>query len=188
MPHQKPADLTGKRFGRFVAIKIHHTKQKFRKGIKTGNDYYWLCKCDCGKEKVTLNARLLAGRTKSCGCKTMLDREPGQSGLNLLFKQYKHHATKKERDFLLTIEQFKELTGKKCHYCGELPSYTMGRMMSKYAQYTYNGIDRIDSSKGYSLDNVLPCCGTCNTMKMGLSYDDFISKVKKISNHIENKS
>jgi hypothetical protein len=38
----KALDLTGKRFGRLIAI----SKAESRNG-KT----YWLCKCDCGVEK-----------------------------------------------------------------------------------------------------------------------------------------
>lgn len=48
------------RFGRLTAIK------------QVGNDKYnhiqWLCKCDCGKEKVVLLNSLTSGRTRSCGC------------------------------------------------------------------------------------------------------------------------
>jgi hypothetical protein len=44
-----------------------------------------------------------------------------------------------------------------------------------------NGLDREDTSKGYSIDNVLPCCSTCNMMKAFYNKDDFIKQMKKIS-------
>jgi len=53
-------DLTNKRFGRLVALKLVG-KNKHRKSL-------WLCKCDCGNETtVTING-LTSGNTKSCGC------------------------------------------------------------------------------------------------------------------------
>jgi hypothetical protein len=50
-------DLTGQRFGRLTALQL-----------AAKSPTKWLCKCDCGKELVTLGASLSAGRTKSCGC------------------------------------------------------------------------------------------------------------------------
>lgn len=56
---RKYKDLTGERFGRLVVIK--HAYQE-------GARHYWLCKCDCGNEKLILGCSLKYGKTKSCGC------------------------------------------------------------------------------------------------------------------------
>lgn len=53
-------DLTGKRFGRLVAVKCV--------GRTTNGNAKWLCKCDCGGEKVVASWGLVSGRTHSCGC------------------------------------------------------------------------------------------------------------------------
>ncbi len=45
-----------------------------------------------------------------------------------------------------------------CTYCGK---------------DTGQGIDRIDSNRGYTDDNVCACCKTCNYMKRDLSLEDF---------------
>ena len=50
-----------------------------------------------------------------------------------------------------------------------------------------NGIDRLNSKLGYFLDNCVPCCATCNTMKMSLGEKEFITHINKISNFFENK-
>ena len=47
-----------------------------------------------------------------------------------------------------------------------------------------NGIDRIDSSKGYSVDNCVPCCAKCNYAKHDLSIDDFKNHIEKIYKHL----
>ena len=52
-------DLTGKRYGRLSIIK---QVEDHRHGT------YWLCKCDCGKEKVIRGQSLREGLSKSCGC------------------------------------------------------------------------------------------------------------------------
>ena len=52
-------DLTGKRFGRLTVIQRHGD-------ITT--DTKWLCKCDCGGEKIVRGVCLRYGHTKSCGC------------------------------------------------------------------------------------------------------------------------
>ena len=52
-------DLTDMRFGRLVVL-----SQASNINGRTA----WLCKCDCGSEKVVTGISLTSGRTKSCGC------------------------------------------------------------------------------------------------------------------------
>ncbi len=51
--------LTGKRFGRLMVVE--KTRQS------DGRDW-WLCRCDCGREKEIVGKSLRRGLTKSCGC------------------------------------------------------------------------------------------------------------------------
>lgn len=53
-------DLTGKRFGRLVAIK--------KVGKADPHGTLWLCQCDCGNFIETRAGYLRAGQTTSCGC------------------------------------------------------------------------------------------------------------------------
>ncbi len=53
----KKVDRTGLRYGRLIAI-------KFFEGAKKSS---WLCRCDCGVEKVFLTSNL-GRKTNSCGC------------------------------------------------------------------------------------------------------------------------
>lgn len=53
-------DLTGKRFGRLVAL---CPVEKDKSGR-----YKWRCKCDCGNETAVVGAYLARGETSSCGC------------------------------------------------------------------------------------------------------------------------
>ena len=57
-------DITGIRFGRLIAIEKVGTKNQGHRGSKS----LWLCKCDCGNEKIVLRNNLVSGLTRSCGC------------------------------------------------------------------------------------------------------------------------
>lgn len=81
-------DLSGKRFGRLIALKdVGKTPQGKRK---------WECICDCGQTTIAPSGGLSNGDYKSCGC---LDRDAlmkrntthGQSKT----AQYKTHKTRK---------------------------------------------------------------------------------------------
>lgn len=63
----------------------------------------------------------------------------------------------REIEVSLTRDQYDTLVlGASCSYCMEpLPKEGVG-------------LDRIDNDKGYSLDNVLPCCGDCNYLRQDL--------------------
>lgn len=52
-------DLTGQRFGKLIVTK--------RKGVAKSGHALWLCKCDCGNERIITSNRLHLG-TMSCGC------------------------------------------------------------------------------------------------------------------------
>lgn len=47
-------------------------------------------------------------------------------------------------------------------------------------EYHYNGIDRKNNSKGYTLENAVPCCGQCNIAKASFTEHEFISWVRMV--------
>ena len=56
-------DLTGRRFGKLVAVEFVGFKQ-----FATERKRMWRCQCDCGKEITTAAMYLNGGSTNSCGC------------------------------------------------------------------------------------------------------------------------
>ena len=85
------------------------------------------------------------------------------------FPQYKHEAVHNRRiAFELTKQDYDAIVSRPCTYCGV---WDKGRI----------GIDRADSSAGYVLSNVVPCCPTCNFMKGSLSVDDFRALVTSVA-------
>jgi hypothetical protein len=60
----KFTDLTGKRYGRLVVIKLDHSQK-----LPCGKiERHYLCKCNCGNYKVVRACTLRNGNTTSCGC------------------------------------------------------------------------------------------------------------------------
>lgn len=53
-------NLVGQRFGRWTVVEFE--------GLKWPNTYQWLCRCECGVEKVVNYSALSQGSSKSCGC------------------------------------------------------------------------------------------------------------------------
>lgn len=52
-------DMTGQKFGQLLVVNF---------AGRRGNEYLWLCKCDCGREKAVNGCSLRRGLSKSCGC------------------------------------------------------------------------------------------------------------------------
>lgn len=85
------------------------------------------------------------------------------------FRAYKVNAIKRNIEFSLSFNQFLTFWDSQCHYCG--------------TKIEGVGVDRVDSSIGYEIKNCVPCCKTCNYMKLNLSLSDFLSHIQKILNN-----
>ena len=97
----------------------------------------------------------------------------------------------RERGFVfeLTVEQFLDIIKRPCHYCGEISVYDEEDKNDGDDMDTLykNGIDRMDNSVGYLMENCVSCCKMCNYMKHILSVTDFLKRVEHIVNYIEYK-
>lgn len=155
-------------------------------GKRTGyGSVIWKCLCDCGNICEISSSNLKS--TKSCGCyKKSLPRKnslgAGEASLNGLYYEYVRSAKKRHKNFELSKNEFKELTSSNCHYCGKIPSKIYYKEGCK-GEYKFNGVDRKDNSRGYTLDNSLPCCWECNNIKSNiLSYEEMIIVAKALVN------
>lgn len=187
-------DLTGKSFG---LLKVVETKLVC---TKRGNRKICTCICECGEVVERRADGFKSGRISSCGCYNKItilkavDKitlNGPQSAFNSLFSSYKKEASKKKYFFGLTEETFKELIDSTCFYCGKKPKQ-VSKSGGSTDNYTYNGIDRLNSDLGYIKSNCVPCCKTCNYMKRTLSPSSFIKHISKIYNyqydHIQHNS
>jgi hypothetical protein len=183
-------DLTGKKFHRFFVIGEDKERKTKNRSIK----WKWLC--DCGRETSIRSDHLKSGRTKSCGCfhrerasnvrkelnkKSSLPK--GQAHFNRMYSDYKRKAKERSICFEFSKEQFFLLTQENCHYCGSSPAYfTPHKGMN--GAFIGNGVDRKDNSAGYTEENSVTCCFTCNSAKRALSYKEFILWVCCVYYHI----
>lgn len=141
------SEMIGKKFSKLTVVKEVETRNGRR---------YFLCKCDCGKEKEIMMTHLNNGSTKSCGCilkefiKEKLKKHNGK-GTSL----YNRWKCMNQRCSNPNNPSYKNYGGRGIDVC-EL-------WKNSYAEYekwaNENGykndleIDRIDNNKGYSPDN-----------------------------------
>lgn len=175
----KALDLKGKRFGRLVAIDFQSD---------SGSQRQWRCICDCGQEYFVNTNSLTSGKTKSCGCllKDFRKLSFGKAAFNRVLRRYKRQARDRGFKFDLNEKFFQRIISKNCHYCGKSPGQ-ISYEKNFNGEYLYNGIDRIDSSKGYYPKNVVPCCKYCNRMKNDLSLNAFKKHIIKIAERFQDE-
>lgn len=94
-------------------------------------------------------------------------------------KMYKYNAKTQERIWDLTDEEARTLFLTVCFYCGGAPGE--GGKPSKTAAIPLNGIDRKDNGVGYTRENSLSCCWTCNRNKGSMSHDQFLAWIRRIA-------
>ena len=85
------------------------------------------------------------------------------------YNDYIKNATKRNYSFSLNIDTFKSLVLSECYYC------------QHQKEDGVNGIDRINNSIGYELENCVSCCGLCNMMKWAFHPLFFVKLCKIIS-------
>ena len=179
-------DISGKKFGKLEVIK----RTEKRSG-KNNQYYLWECKCECGNTTYTEAYKLKRGRKKSCGCLEGAGRPYNFKDdrkvvlwqrlySNTIQKRSKKNGYKTD----IKLEKFIEISKQNCFYCGdkevqEAKDNANGKTITDTV-IRFNGIDRIDSSKGYMLDNVVSCCKHCNTAKNTMSQESFKNHIRKI--------
>lgn len=141
------------------------------------------CRCDCGKIIYITEARLKSRQPKSCkDCASKL--RISMIDAKIVANKIKYMAIKNsDHIWLLSNEQTIFLIQQNCYYCGEGPSNNYRLLESSYrGEFKYNGIDRLDSNKEYTIENCVPCCIICNRMKGNQEYSILLSKVNNIHN------
>lgn len=173
-------ELLNKTFGRLTISKIAEKK--------SGHQYVD-CQCSCGNTTHTRLDSLERGWTQSCGClqkeKASLTGKKsklpiGVSPANTLYCDYRKSAKKRGISFQLAKEMFLQLVKKPCFYCGDIPQLVKKNQWIPEDFFIYNGIDRINNKRGYSVNNCIPCCEFCNIAKSDWTQKAFFEKVKKI--------
>jgi len=163
----------GNRYGRLTVL---------RRAENQNGRTRWLCHCTCGKDVEVLGASLRNGCTQSCGCfqKEKASLPIGEAAFNHLLLQMMTGARRRGYSWNLTDKQFRQLTSQPCFYCGVEPSQRGATQAGFNGVYLYNGLDRIINKKGYTLENIVPCCGVCNRAKGKKTQDEFLGWISRL--------
>lgn len=132
------------------------------------------CCAMCNWLKGSLDSSTFIKRTKhmlsfSRGTNNDLYPECFPDSTCVSYLSYKSRADKKELEFSITREDYKKITEQECYLCGKQSNET----------HT-NGIDRLDNTIGYIMDNCRACCRECNHMKNNFALEDLFGKMEKI--------
>jgi hypothetical protein len=183
----KKKDHSGQKYNHLTFIKQTDKKQ--------GSSILWEVQCDCGKTCYHRAVSITSGHTKSCGCKK-IDYVLAKNA-----RQRKFHPcistaravwqSRYKEEGGCDFDTFYILSQQACFYCGREPYtiYNVGTnrpiqqrnsFQMEEGNFTYNGLDRIDNSKGHTPDNVRPCCVRCNRARNDMTVKEFLDLVKLI--------
>ncbi len=166
-------DMTGQTFGRLSVLSFA--------GVDKRNLAHWNCVCSCGKTCVVGGPELRRGRTTSCGCAHII-KNSGVAAFNKLYRSYGYSARDRGFSFELSKEDFAKLTKQDCAYCGAEPATVIAKPRCN-GVYIYNGVDRVDNIVGYTPENCVACCKTCNMAKGTMNAGAFILWAKRVAEY-----
>lgn len=169
-------DLTGRTFGGYLVLSRVASKQA---GMTR-----WCCRCSCGVVREVNSNALKSGRALSCGgCrfhskhKTVGDLSGGY------WTNVEHHARLRGIPFNVSQqkawEQFQQQQGR-CALSGEVIVLAKNWSTSKKHLQTAS-LDRIDSSEGYTEENVQWVHKEINLMKNTLNQQVFVRWCKRVA-------
>ena len=139
-------DITGQRFGQLTVLR--------REGSTPHKHTTWLCRCDCGVEKVITKPSLVSGHSTSCGClQKRIMRDMNLSHGLSKHDTYKIWKAMRTRCTNPNSHNYHNYGGRGISVDPSWNSFEvffkdMGPRPSKS-----HSIDRIDNEKGYSKDN-----------------------------------
>lgn len=180
--------LEGQRFGKLI---VESVSTKDRNG-----HYRFLCRCDCGVEKVVQGTHLVQGKTISCGCAKPRGSSHKQwTGCGEIHGNYfagirRSAAGSKGRaplTFDITIEYIWDLflaQERRCALSGLELNFKVGNYNSPGRGHSQTAsLDRIDSGEGYVPGNVQWVHKDINRMKSVLPQDRFLDLCRRVSAH-----
>jgi 5-methylcytosine-specific restriction endonuclease McrA len=158
-----------------------------------GKNKTWVMRCSCEGVKVFWKYSAIF-RQVTCGCGTDefgLTKEKRRM-LKSRLHSYKSGARIRKIEWGLSLGEFFVLSSGRCTYCGRspkrlnyfenAPSLKKDSPNRDWEKYTiwFNGVDRVDSKKGYVLSNCVPCCSRCNRSKNDMTVSEFKTHVERM--------
>lgn len=159
----------GTRFGRLMVVSFAGPRD-----YGTYVRQMYVCRCDCGRLSNVSSADLRKGTVKSCGC---LRRELARSrntthGLSRdpRYEMW-YNASRRDKDFALEIQDIH--IPATCPILG-IPLVKGNKTMTDNSP----SLDRVDSSKGYTKDNIRVISFRANRLKNSFSIEEMEAALK----------
>lgn len=172
-------DITGLKQGDLEVVKFVENREQTS---------WWLCRCKCGIEKIIPRYSLVpSSKLQSCGCSRSKVPTGSQNkrwtGSGEMSGSYWRNITNgaKHRNLPVTItkEEAWQLFLEQERKCA-LSDLPLKFPSKEKARDGTASLDRIDSNKGYTSDNVQWIHKDINRMKMDMSENEFIRLCKLI--------
>lgn len=158
---------------------LSFTVKPYRKSVARfcSYDCYWNRNVDKSEKQCTKCNRLLSiksftknGKSFNSHCRDCRQKEwknwQRRNDSFNRFRFYEWNAKRNSKDFKITLDDFKRYVEcGECYYCGSSERL---------------GLDRVDSSMGYTLDNIVASCRRCNVAKSDQTKEDFIKMCSDI--------
>lgn len=197
-------DHSGKQFGSWTTLFCVGATRVKQKSGKVQPYAYYRVRCRCGYEKDIKINDLLLKKSLSCNSCSRRVKHPnhpknriGNKSHNwkgthdIPLRQYTmvcERAKRTKKELNITIEdlqsQWTKQTGK-CVYTGRALLFNSKAFKTQKAtkDFHFASLDRIDSSKGYIVDNIQWVCQSVNIAKQRLSHSEFLRLISDIYKH-----
>lgn len=157
-------DLTGQTINGKKVIGISH---------KHNHRHYFDVICSCGRR----NKCLAQSITRGNGCLYCSHKgERPERRLRPYEAQYNTFKGRAKHPVSITYDDYLQIaeSNTSCHYCDAPIVWREYRSQHSRGGFGSN-LDRKDASVGYTVDNVVACCGRCNYAKgTHFSYDQWV--------------
>lgn len=141
-------DFVGLKYGRLTVIS--------KTNKKSGNNWIYLCKCDCGNLKEVSTANLTSGKVKSCGCLSYENRKKSRPKHGFSRQRLYHlYYGIKYRCYNKKSHEYFRYGGRGITMCDEWKnSFDIFKNWALSNGYSENlSIDRIDNNGNYEPSN-----------------------------------
>lgn len=176
----------GDKYGRLTVVELA--------GRDKGGGLLYLCKCDCGNEKIVVKGNLVSGRTKSCGCflKEETSRRRKKTNKVLLNEKDKTaiiYATNTNNEFIIDIEDYEKIKDYTWHetsagYLMEKSNLKSGRLLHRFIMNAPKGkvVDHINHNIRDNRKSNLRVCSQSDNLLNRKTLPKGIFKAKRGNN------
>jgi len=147
-----------------------------------GKTYYYICEHMCGAKRKYRSFQLNSEKQpcKKCEAGKYRMQEDTIAVAKQEYRKCKDQARRRKIIFDIDFKDYLALVEANCKYCSR-PPYdikVLDRRRGSDRLASLNGLDRMDSSIGYTLENVAPACWICNRAKNTLTVEEWNQMVE----------